>query len=241
MHQKDSRSNSISISHVPASPSGLNSTSPTSITQAPSSLVQFAEVESQVDGNSIDHGSLFERVVDRSSDSQSRSLSHMAAVIAIISGSEEQSSGQGRLMSIRANWAISDIVQWKLGSEPMMGHDVGLTSVVDLDYTDLGPCVGQKMIVGLIFSILKLHETGKAPFDRGNASLSHRLFNGMRLTFWATWHLWVVHGQPRPPEDSSEEVFTGIPGHASEQSLEDKTFLKGGIDRNLIEIAYLIV
>ncbi|KAJ0617553.1 hypothetical protein HanLR1_Chr02g0041661 [Helianthus annuus] len=69
MHHQDSRSNSMSISHVPASSSGLNSTSPTSIAQAPSSLVQFTKVESQVDGNSIDHGSLIERVVDRSSDS----------------------------------------------------------------------------------------------------------------------------------------------------------------------------
>ncbi|MFS7956810.1 hypothetical protein Hanom_Chr07g00658901 [Helianthus anomalus] len=144
----------------------------------------------------------------RSISSSYGSPSPVAQLTVLISGSEDKLSGQGSLMSTRANWAIYDIVYWKLGSELVMGHEVGLNSVVDLDYPDLGRGVGQKMIVGLIFSILKLHETGKAPFDRGNASLSHRLFKGMQLTFSATWHLWVVHGQPRPPEDSSEEVFT---------------------------------
>ncbi|KAJ0895874.1 hypothetical protein HanRHA438_Chr08g0328151 [Helianthus annuus] len=178
---------------------------------------------------------VFGAVNIRSISSYYGSSSPVAQLTVLISGSEDKSSGPGSLMSTRANWAIYDIVHWKLGSEPVMGHDVGLKTVVDLDFADLGRGVGQKMVVGLIFSVLKLHEKGKAPFDRGNDSLSHRLFNGMGLTFSVMWHFWVVHGQPRPPEDSSEEAFTGFLGHALDQSLEDKTFFEGGV---LIEILF---
>ncbi|XP_021990561.1 uncharacterized protein LOC110886979 [Helianthus annuus] len=135
----------------------------------------------------------------------------------IMSKSGENSLGDGLLMSHRVNGLLLDNLQGMLGSEPLVGHDVELKTVVDLDYPDLGQSVEQTMVVGLIFSDLDLCERGKAPFDRGKNSLSHRPLIGTRLTFSATWNLWVVHGQPRPPDV------------AANPSLEDKTVLKGGV------------
>ncbi|KAJ0797936.1 putative non-specific serine/threonine protein kinase [Helianthus annuus] len=156
-------------------------------------------------------------MVDRSSGSISPLPPLIEQVEAIVSRSEVQSFGQGRLVTTWVKWAISDDVHWKLGSEPVVGHDVELKTVVDLDYPDPGQGVEQIMVVGLIFSDLDLCERGKAPFDRGKSSLSHRPLIGTRLTFSATWHLWVVHGQPRPPDV------------AVNPSLEDKTVSKGGV------------
>ncbi|KAJ0468458.1 hypothetical protein HanRHA438_Chr14g0652971 [Helianthus annuus] len=50
--------------------------------------------------------------------------------------------------------------------------------------------------------------------------------------------LWVVHGQCRPPEDSTKEISVCFWSSLSDSSLEDKTVLKGGV---LIEIAYILV
>ncbi|MFS7963362.1 hypothetical protein Hanom_Chr08g00737171 [Helianthus anomalus] len=151
--------------------------------------------------------------VDCHSDSLPSSPSVLDQLAAIISRSEERLCCSGHLVSSSHTDSRSLGYDSKLPTpdkSPVMGHDVGLKTVVDLVYADLGRGVGQKVLVGLIFSLLKLHETGKAPFDRGNASLSLRLFNGMRLTFSATWHLWVVHGQARPPENAIGEPSAGI-------------------------------
>ncbi|MFS7934401.1 hypothetical protein Hanom_Chr05g00391171 [Helianthus anomalus] len=205
----DSSSGSRSPSFLPDLPSDLQldcgvDCHSDSLPSSPSVLDQLAAIISRSEERLCCSGHLVS-----TSHTDSRSLGYDSKL-----PTPDKSPGQGSLMPIRANWAINwaiyDIVYWELGSEPVMGHDVGLKTVVDLVYADLGRGVGQKVLVGLIFSLFKLHETGKAPFDRGNASLSRRLFNGMRLTFSATWHLWVVHGQARPPENAIGEASAGI-------------------------------
>ncbi|KAM0058473.1 hypothetical protein Hdeb2414_s0005g00170621 [Helianthus debilis subsp. tardiflorus] len=184
------------------------------VSKLPTSGTPVASIRSKSDTLPVDRGNSADPFF-RSPSSLPTSRSLLAQLMAIISRSEEQLSGQGRLMSTRAKWAISDDVHWKLGSEPVVGHDVELKTVVDLDYPDPGQGVEQTMFMGLIFSDLDLCEKGKVPFDRGKSSLSHRPLIGMRLMFSATWQLWVVHGQPRAPDV------------AIDPSLEDKTVSKG--------------
>ncbi|KAJ0590947.1 hypothetical protein HanRHA438_Chr04g0184811 [Helianthus annuus] len=223
MRQQDSRSNFSSISPFPASSSGFISPPPSLLAQLEAivsrsdehlkairsrsdekSMAQFQSPSTQI----VDVRSKFHEIEEESVNSTVTNSNLGIGCTSSLTSFDNQSADQAKLEMIGVNWAFSDVLKWNLGSDPVVGHDVELHTIMDLDYPYLGQGVEQKMIVGLIFSILKLHETGKAPFDRGNASLSHRLFNGMQLTISATWHLWVVHGQPRPPEDSSEEVFT---------------------------------
>ncbi|MFS7994175.1 hypothetical protein Hanom_Chr12g01102751 [Helianthus anomalus] len=200
----------------------LMSTGPTDsrssvfVSKLPTSRTPVASVKSKSDIIPVDRGNSAGPLF-RSPSSIPNSPSLLAQSKAIMSRSEENSRGHGRLMSHRVNGLLLDKLQGTLGSEPLVGHNGELKTVVDLDYSDPGQGVEKKMVVGLIFSDLDLCKKGKVPFDRGKSSLSHRPLIGTRLKFSATSHLWVVHGQPRPPDVAVD------PG------LEDKTVSKGSV------------
>ncbi|MFS8031630.1 hypothetical protein Hanom_Chr17g01548121 [Helianthus anomalus] len=183
----------------------LMSTGPTDsrslvfVSKLPNSSTPAASVRSKSDIIPVDRGNSADPLFS-STSSIPNSPSLLAQSKAIMSRSAENSRGHGLLMSHRVNGLLLDNLQGTLGSEPLVGHNGELKTVVDLDYPDPGQGVEKKKVVGLIFSDLDLCEKGNAPFDRGKSSLSHRPLIDTRLKFSATSHLWVVHGQPRPPE-----------------------------------------
>ncbi|KAJ0897178.1 hypothetical protein HanRHA438_Chr08g0342791 [Helianthus annuus] len=112
-----------------------------------------------------------------------------------------------------ADRAMSEDFTWVLGSDAVLG-----LGIFNIRLADLPP---------KLFDL----DPDPEPPDRHTPSLSAPI----RVP---SSHLWVVHGQCRPPEDSTKEISVCLRSSLSDSSLEDKTVLKGGV---LIEIAYVIV
>ncbi|KAJ0467284.1 hypothetical protein HanIR_Chr14g0683621 [Helianthus annuus] len=187
--------------------------------------------------------------------STTNSMSDTDHLKAIIYRFEETSADHGYLMlnshsdsifSGSNSTSAAPIAQFQSPRAQIVGvrsksHEIGVIS--DRSQGNLGfrtVVLGSDAVLGLgIFNIQladlppKLFDLDPDPEppDRHTPSLSApvRVLSSQ---------LWVVHGQCRPPEDSTKEISVCFWSSLSDSSLEDKTVLKGGV---LIEIAYILV
>ncbi|KAJ0560216.1 hypothetical protein HanHA300_Chr06g0209011 [Helianthus annuus] len=105
----------------------------------------------------------------------------------IMSRCEENLCSHGRLMSHSVNGLLLDNLQGMLGSEPLVGHNGELKTVVDLDYPDPGQGVEQQMVG----NIDVLYAVGAGGLGL-SLVLIHIYVTEIKRTLQALWVLGVV-------------------------------------------------